>query len=155
MNFLPKVLNLPGSRPRVKKNKMLLLDAYIDTRIATLKVVHEVMKERLQDLNNSSKQVIILGDTSIKFLQYCNDNRTADYLDMLLDSSFMPIITKVTRKTDHSKISIDHIYTNVLQKVLKSSIYLAGISDHLPVFYAIAHKFSNESRIHFSRLISC
>jgi hypothetical protein len=69
---------------------------------------------------------------------------------MLLDSGFMPIITKATRITDHSKTSIDHIYTNVPQKVLKSGICLAGISDHLPVFCIIAHKFltTNESRFH-------
>ena len=60
---------------------------------------------------------------------------------MLLDSGFMPIITKATRITDHSKTSIDHIYTIIPQKVLKSGICSAGISDHLPVFCTIAHKF--------------
>ena len=106
------------------------------------------MKERLQSVNNSSKQVIVLGDTNINFLQYCNDNRTIDYLDMLLNSGFMPIITKATRITDHSKTLIDHIYTNIPQKVLKSGICLVGISDHLPVFCTVAHKFptTNESR---------
>ena len=88
---------------------------------------YEVMKERLQSLNNSGKQVILLGDTSINFLQYCNDNRTAGYLDMLLDSGFMPIITKATRITDHRKTSIDNIYTIIPQRVLKSGICSAGI----------------------------
>ena len=86
------------------------------------------MNERLQSVNNSSKQVIVLGDTNINFLQYCNDNRTSDYLDMLLDSGFMSIITKATRITDHSKTLIDHIYTNISQKVLKSGICLVGLS---------------------------
>ena len=113
-----------------------------------LESFHEAVKERLQSSSNSSKQVIVLGDTNINLLQYCNDNRTADYLDMLLNSGFMPIITKATRITDHSKTLIDHIYSNIPQKVLKSGICLAGISDHLPVFCTIAHKFptTNESR---------
>ena len=142
-------MNLPGSRPRVKKNKI----GYYWMRISTLhsnsENFHVVMKERLQDLNNSSKQVIILGDTNIKFLQFCNDNRTVNYLDMLLDSGFMP---KATRITDHSKTSTDRsylLYTDVLQKVLKSGICLAGISDHLLVLCTIAHKFEifNNKRI--------
>ena len=67
---------------------------------------------------------------------------------MLFDSGFVPIITKATRITDHSKTSIDHIYTNIPQMVLKSGICLAGISDHLLVFCSSAHKFpiTNESR---------
>ena len=47
---------------------MLLLDAYIDTPHSNFESFHEVMKE--QDLNNSSKQVIGLGDTNVNFLQY-------------------------------------------------------------------------------------
>ena len=60
----------------------------------------------------------------------------------------MPIITKATRITDHSKTSIDRIYTNIPKKLLKSGICLTGISDHLLVFCTIAHKFptTNESR---------
>ena len=111
---------------------------------------HEAMKERLQDLNSKGNQVFILGDININFLQYCHDNRTADYLDMLLDSGFMPVITKATRITNHSKTLIDHIYTNVPYKLLKSGICLAGISDHLPVFCTAAHNFqtTNESRFY-------
>ena len=109
---------------------------------------HEAMKERLQDLNSTGNQVFILGDININFLQYCHGNRTADYLDMLLDSGFMPVITKATRITNHSKTLIDHIYTNIPHKLLKSGICLAGTSDHLPVFCIAALKFlaTNESR---------
>jgi len=63
---------------------------------------------------------------------------------MLLDSGFMPIITKATRITDH-------MYTNVPQKVLKSGICLAGISDHLPVFCTIAHKFPTTNEWRYNR----
>ena len=133
-----------------KKEQNIIIGCVYRHPHSKLESFHEVMKERLQGLNNSGKQVIVLGDININFLQYCNDNRTAVYLDMLFDSGFMPITTKATRITDHSKTLIDHIYTNVPQKVLKASICLAGISDHLPVFCTIAHKISstNESRLH-------
>lgn len=59
---------------------------------------------------------------------------------MLLDSGFMPIITKATPITDHSKTLIDDAYANVPQKVLKSGICIGGISDHLPVFALLLTK---------------
>ena len=60
-------------------------------------------------------------------------------------------MAKATRITDHSKTSIDHIYTNIPQKVLKSGICLAGISDHFPVFCTIAHKFPTTNDSSYNR----
>ena len=62
------------------------------------------------------------------FFQYSTDKLTSDYLDMLLNLGYKPIITKATRITDHSATLIDHIYTNALQK------------DHLPYFCTLATK---------------
>ena len=60
----------------------------------------------------------------------------------------MPIITKPTRITDHTSSLIDHIYTNSPEKLIRSGICLADISDHLPVFCTTANilPFSNEPR---------
>ena len=58
---------------------------------------HEVMKERLIYLNGKRKQVFILGDININFLQYCNTDNAADYPDMQFDLGFMPMITKTIR----------------------------------------------------------
>ena len=49
---------------------------------------------------------------------------------MLLSLGLMPIITKPTRITDHTATLIDHIYTNTLEKLIKSRLCLADISDH-------------------------
>ena len=67
---------------------------------------------------------------------------------MLLDLSFLPIITKATRITDHTSTLIDHIYTNVPGKTITAGICLADVSDHLPVFCTIANKLrvTNETK---------
>jgi hypothetical protein len=72
---------------------------------------------------------------------------------MLLNLGFMPIITKSTRITDHTSTLIDHIglYTNTQQKVLKSGICLADISDHLPIFCTLTSKIPNVKEIKFYR----
>ena len=101
---------------------------------------HQAMKSKLEILNNESCEVYITGDINIDFFRYNTDNQTSEYLDMLLNLGYLPIITKPTRITDHSATLIDHIYTNVPQKVVKSGICLAGITDHLPIFCTADNK---------------
>ena len=61
---------------------------------------------------------------------------------MLFGKGFMPIITKATRITNHTSTLIDHIYTHVPQKILKSGICVADITDHLPIFCTVVEKVS-------------
>ena len=74
------------------------------------------MKSKLKILNNESCEVYITGDINIDFFRYNTDNQTSEYLDMLLNLGYLPIITKPTRVTDHSATLIDHIYTNCSAK---------------------------------------
>ena len=60
----------------------------------------------------------LIGDININSLKYNVEASTSEYLDMLLGKSFMPIITKATRITNHASTPIDHIYRNVPQKYL-------------------------------------
>ena len=103
-------------------------------------ILHNALKEQLSNLNNKSKEVFVLGDININLLNYNRDNQTSDYLDMLLDLGFTPLITKATRITDHTATLIDHIYTNVPQKITKAGICLADITDHLPVYCTIRNR---------------
>ena len=43
---------------------------------------------------------------------------------MLLNLGYIPMINKATRITNHSATLIDHIYTNSLEKIIKSGICL-------------------------------
>lgn len=109
------------------------------------------MEQKLTEVNNQGHEVVIVGDININFLNYCTNNHTSEYLDMLLNLGFMPVITKSTRITDHTSTLIDHIYTNTPQKVLKSGICLADISDHLPIFCTIGSKLPNVKELKFYR----
>lgn len=62
----------------------------------------------LYNLNKKSKEVFVLGDININFLNYNRDNKISDYLDMLLDLGYMPLITKAMRITDYTATLIDH-----------------------------------------------
>ena len=80
--------------------------------------------------------MFIIGDVNINFLRHSEHTNTEDYLNRLYSNNFLPLITKPTRLTDHSRSStlIDHIYTNAPIQNTTSGIALADVSDHLPVF---------------------
>ena len=44
---------------------------------------HNALKEQLCNLNNKGKEVFVLGDININFLNHNRDNQTSDYVDML------------------------------------------------------------------------
>ena len=66
---------------------------------------------KLNHLNNCGYEVYIAGDINIDFYKYHSDKFTSEFLDMLFDLGYMPLITKATRITDHSATVIDHIYS--------------------------------------------
>ena len=77
--------------------------------------------------------------------------QTILHLDMILEMGVMPLITKATRITDHTATLIDHIYTNLLEKIINAAICTTDITDHLPVFCTIANKLPEIDRIQYSR----
>ena len=112
---------------------------------------HSCLKKQLEQLNTKGHEVLVLGDLDENLLKYNEDKQTSEYLDMLLSLGFMPIITKPTRITDHTATLIDHIYTNTPEKLIKSGLCLADISDHLPVFCTMANTLPTNNEPRFFR----
>ena len=106
------------------------------------------LKDRSGNLNTKGHEVLVLGEFNENLLKCNEDKQTSEYLDMLLSLGFMPIITKPTRITDHKTTLLNHIYTNTPEKLIKSGLCLADISDHLPLFGAMASTLptNNEHR---------
>ena len=63
---------------------------------------HNALKTQLHNLNTRDKEVFVLGDININLLQCNSDNQTSEYLDMVFDLGYMPLITKPTQITNHS-----------------------------------------------------
>ena len=105
--------------PRVKLNNVIVACIYRHPH-SDRKDFNVNLREKLKYLNRQGYEVYIAGDINQDFFQYSTGKQTSDYLDMLLNLGYMPIITKATRFTDHSATLIDHIYTNAPQKVFTS-----------------------------------
>ena len=79
----------------------------------------------------SGDKCFIFGDFNYNLLQTDNIN-TQNFLDTMYDNSFYLLINQPTRITDTTATILDHIWTNLYSKNIKSSILVHPISDHLP-----------------------
>ena len=125
--------------PRIRQKNLIIGSIYRHPH-SDREDFKENMKDKLEYLNSRGYEVYITGDINQDFFCYGTDKATSNYLDMLFNLGYMPLITKPTRITNHSATLIDHIYSNAPHKVLMSGICLADISDHLPCFCTLATK---------------
>ena len=56
----------------------------------------------LEKLSHKNKQILIMGDFNINFLN-CDDKNTANFLDTMFLYSYLPFVDTPTRVTGHSK----------------------------------------------------
>ena len=78
-----------------------------------------------------------MGDFNIDLLKSESCDFASRFLEQLLTSSYIPLILKPTRITQHTATLIDNIFTNDIEVIDSSSngIIFSDISDHLPVVH--------------------
>ena len=75
-----------------------------------------------------------VGDFNVDLLKHMSNNHSQVFLNVLLSNGFYPKIDRPIRITVSSATLIDNIITNHHDSRSKSGIWLADVSDHLPVF---------------------
>ena len=99
----------------------------------------EFYEEVLQILDKyKSKHIIISGDFNIDLIKHESDQFSQNLLDTAFKYGFAQTISRPTRVTDRSYTLIDHIYCNVINKVVTSSIFTVDITDHLATSLTIS-----------------
>ena len=78
-----------------------------------------------------------MGDFNIDLLKTESCDFSNRFSEQLFTSSFLPLITRPTRITEHTATLIDNIFTNDLEQIesSKNGLVFSDISDHLPVFH--------------------
>lgn len=91
-----------------------------------------------------SNTCYIAGDFNINLLNHSTHTPTADFIDTMFASSFLPLINRPTRISTNSSTIIDNIFTNspYTQNSL-TGIFTSDISDHLPIFHISKQKSTN------------
>ena len=92
------------------------------------------MNECLEQLSIENKSIFMMGDYNINLLNYNSIQCINDFVNIMYNNSFRPLIDKPTRITKKSVTLIDNIFTNVLTRDIHSGIFYSGVTDHLPIF---------------------
>ena len=97
------------------------------------------LNELMKNINDNTT-TIIAGDFNIDLIDSQNTH-VEQYVDTILQNSFIPCITIPTRITDHSTTLLDHILLKTTKKQIQTKVsagnLISDISDHLPNFIFI------------------
>ena len=80
-----------------------------------------------------NKRIMFMGDINVNLLKHEHDSNVNKFLDAMVSSNFVPLITRPTRITADSSTLIDLIFSN-MQPFPESGIVMTDVSDHFPVF---------------------
>ena len=92
------------------------------------------------------KETIITGDFNICLLREEHSEQTKNFMNMMKEYFFRPLITRPTRFFDNGATVIDHIWTNSPVTV-KSYIFYCDITDHCPVYCRLNIPFEKENKL--------
>ena len=81
---------------------------------------NEKINNIMNDVRMENKICFLLGDYNINILNYASHVHTAQFVDMMSSSGFLPLITRPTRVTATSDTLIDNIFTNYLEDISDS-----------------------------------
>ena len=143
----------------------IFIEARLSKRVL-IGVIYRPPDRNIKDFNSQLRIILdtvsdlhipcyLLGDTNINLLNHSTHSETGNYIDLLYSYSFVPLINRPTRVTDHSATLIDHIFTNNLSpNILKfQGILLTDITDHYPIFHIaqLPDKSKQTSEYYFKR----
>lgn len=100
-------------------------------------------KEILKELNTLGKEVIVLGDFNVNWIDKNSRKRLKEIIGLY---NFEQLIQGPTRITKTSKTQIDLVFSNKSDRIIKSFNFITGMSDHNLVL--IARKL-NKNRFTF------
>lgn len=84
-------------------------------------------------INDINTPVVIIGDFNINFMENASEKNTlCKYL--IEEKQYVQLINQVT--TDY-KSQIDHIYTNIPERVKNSGVLESYFRDHKPIFVSL------------------
>ena len=75
-------------------------------------------------------------DFNMNLLDFKQNKKVQNFLNIMFGHSMMPVINKPTRVTKNTATAIDHIFINsVTTTKFKTGIIKSDISDHFPIFF--------------------
>ena len=92
---------------------------------------NDVFFRNVMSLLSVNEKIFVAGDFNVDLID--PSGTEIDFITKFYSSSFIPLINKPTRVTNHSATCLDHVWTNLLTNVIPG-IFSTYISDHYPIF---------------------
>jgi endonuclease/exonuclease/phosphatase family metal-dependent hydrolase len=95
------------------------------------------MNQILGKIDKENKLCYLMGDFNIDLLKSESCDYSIRFLEQLYTSSYIPLVLRPTRITQHTATLIDNIFTNEIEAIESSTngLIFCDISDHLPIVH--------------------
>ena len=131
-------IRIPGINFEQRTKDLVLLSVYRQPKNDNVGRFLQLMNCWLTRYDKRTNEMCITGDMNLDLLKYEIHAQTAEYLDIMLSHSMLPVITRPTRIKHSSATLIDHIFlglTNLTSGIICTEIAGShGFTDHYPVF---------------------
>ena len=93
--------------------------------------------------------MILAGDFNINVLDFEQNKKVQNFVNLMFQFGLIPTINKPTRVTNETISAIDQIITNyIYNNDFKTGIIKTDISDHFPIIYTFKLRSSMSSENH-------
>ena len=114
-----------------------------------LEVCENYFQSILSHNSIRNKNVILAGDFNINVLDFEQNKKVQNFVNLMFQFGLVPTINKPTRVTNKTISAIDHIVTNsIYNNDFKTAIKRTDISDHFPITCAFKLRGSMSLKNH-------
>ena len=100
----------------------------------------------MEQINTETQKDCIIGiDHNLDFLKQTTHRATENFINLMLEKSSFPCITRPTRVMKNSAMLIDNIFVSShLHSCMKSSVIVHDLNDHFPSILIIENILVNK-----------
>ena len=81
--------------------------------------------------------VYLMGEFNLNLFDNSNNKKSMEYFKLISSFGFFPTVVRPTRVSYRSKTFIDKIWTNSINAIGNSGVFLSAITDIFPVFVCV------------------
>ena len=141
--FIPHVIETLFIEVKLNQTKSIILGVIYRPNSqprADMDIFTTTLADITTKINSENKESYIMGDFNIDLLKFQSHEKTKYFIESMLTTGYLPVITKPTIVTDHSATLLDHIYSNSKALNYTSGIVISDVADHFGTFYVSRKK---------------
>ena len=119
-----------------EKSKNIILNLTYRPPNGDVKEFEKHLNKTLSTNDVLKKEAIMADDFNMNLLDFEQNKKVQNFLNIIFGHSVMPVINKPTLVTKNTATAIDHIFINsVTTTKFNTGIIKSDISDHFPIFF--------------------